>query len=1004
MNNRITQLLSVLFFLCFLQPEVYAQLGKITFDLQKDKPAKFKEKKLRSEKTGEKKFTRYRRFVQNSVTHYNYFFNASNKINGVIEKARMANHNDYSQLIPYYSYSLTNTSSQKSELDSVIYKATAGILLHDLRSDWVDNLYLLIGEAYYLRKDFDSAAMTFQFINYNLYPRKKKSEDDQLIVGSNNNARNSSLSIASKENRNFIDKAFSRAPSRNDALVWQIRTLIDMGEYAEAAGLINTLKNDPSFPQRLNAYFQEVQGYWFYQQGMYDSAIAYIEEALPNAIDLADRARREYLLAQLCEMNGKQDIASDYYDKAINHTTDPLMDIYANLNKAKMLKSKDPDEINRSIARLLRMARKDKFEPYRDIVYYSAARLALEKPDTASAKALFIRSASYNENNTSLKNKAFLALAEINYQQKNYKQAFNFYDSLQTTDSTLGDISKIEAKRNALAQVVTHINIIEREDSLQAIAALSPSDREAFLKKLSKRLKKERGIRDEEVDYAGNGVDFSNNRNQQGNVFSDTDSKGDWYFYNNSIKAKGYTEFKRVWGKRQNTDNWRINSGSPNTASQPGNNADAMKNAYADPMAPEQQLSGEKIAVETPPIQQDISVEGLLANVPLTPPLMDTSNSRIARSLFQLGKNYQTLLEDYQAAIVSYEKSLKRFPDSLYKGELYLNLSYCYRKTGNLAQSDHYKKLLLKHFGNSRFAQYALHPESFDPSKKDTAASRRYDDIYNLFIEGNFEKAISEKNRADSLYGASYWNPQLLYIQSVYYIQKREDSAAIKTLYEIMARYPNSPMKDKAGTMIDVLNRRDSIEKYLTNLQITRAGKDSQIVVYDDAKIVNNVKRPVIVHQGPVTQNTTVTPGKAEISPDKKLAPLTKNAEFIFDPNVPQYVMMVLTKVDPVYGSEARNAFSRYNSQRFYSQNIKITKDTLDADRALLIFSEFISADEAIKYRDKIKADAPSEVSWLPAQKYSFYIISAPNLELLKENKNLQSYIDLLNKKYPGKF
>ena len=1003
MNNRIAQLLSVLFFLCFLQPDVYAQLGKITIDLQKDKPVKFKEKKLRSERTGEKKFTLYRRFIQNSVTHYNYFFNANNKIDAVIERARMANQDDYSQLIPFYSYSLVNTSSQKSELDSVIYKATAGVLLHDLRSDWVDNLYLLIGEAYYLRKDFDSASMTFQFINYNLFPRKKKSADDQLVVGSNTNAGSSSLSIASKEDRNLVDKAFSRAQSRNDALVWQIRTLTDMGEYAEAAGLINTLKNDPSFPERLNAYFQEVQGYWFFQQEMYDSAIGYIEEALPNAIDLADAARREYLLAQLYEMNDEQDIASDYYDKAIKHTTDPLMDIYANLNKAKMLKSKDRDEIDRSIARLLRMARKDKFDLYRDIVYYSAAELALEKPDTASAKALFIRSTFYNQDNISLKNKAFLTLAEINYQQKNYKQAFNFYDSLQTADSTLGDIAKIEARRNALAQVVTHINIIEREDSLQAIAALSPADRDAFLKKLSKGLKKERGIDDEDADYAGNGVDFFNTRNQQGNIFSDTDSKGDWYFYNNSLKSKGYTEFKRVWGKRQNTDNWRRNSGSQNIASQPGNNPDAMKNAYGDPMAPEQQLSGEKISVQTP-IQQDISVEGLLANVPLTPPLMDTSNSRIARALFQLGKNYQSLLEDYHAAIEAYENSLKRFPDSLYEGELYMNLSYCYRKIGNLAQSDHYKNLLLKRFDNSRFAQYVLHPESFDPSKKDTAASHRYDDIYNLFIEGNFEKAISEKKMADSLYGTSYWNPQLLYIQSVYYIQKREDSMAIKTLYEIMARYPNSPMKDKAGTMIDVLNRRDSIEKYLTNLQITRASEDSQIVVYDDARIVNNVKRPAVVQQGPVTQNTTITPGKAEISPDKKLAPLTKNAEFIFDPNVPQYVMMVLSKVDPVYESEARNAFSRYNSQKFYSQNIIVTKDTLDAERTLLIFSEFVSADEAIKYRDKIKADAPSEVSWLPAQKYSFYIISAPNLELLKENKNLQSYIDLLNKKYPGKF
>ena len=113
---------------------------------------------------------------------------------------------------------------------------------------------------------------------------------------------------------------------------------------------------------------------------------------------------------------------------------------------------------------------------------------------------------------------------------------------------------------------------------------------------------------------------------------------------------------------------------------------------------------------------------------------------------------------------------------------------------------------------------------------------------------------------------------------------------------------------------------------------------------------------------------------------------------------------MVLTKVDPVYSSEARNAFNRYNAQSMTTNQIIITKDTLDSARTLLVFSQFIDADEAIKYREKIKQAAPSEISWLPTQKYTFYIISDANLELLKENKNLQSYIDLLNKKYPGKF
>ena len=296
----------------FLSPVAFAQLGKITIDLAKDKPTKFKTKTLKSEKTGQKKFTVPRKIIQNTVSHYNYYFNANNKINEVIERARLSNKDVYYKLLPFYSYSLKNTATQASELDSVIYKATAGILLHDLRSAWVDNFYLLIGKAYLLKQDFDSASMSFQFINYNLYPRKKKFPDqysdnaDQVIVGSNVGGSNT-VSIANKENSTILTKAFSLPPSRNDALVWQIRTLIEMEEYADAAGLINTLRNDMNFPSRLKADLEEVNAYWFYKQGIYDSAASHLENALSNASDIQDKARSEYLLAQLFELTKKPD-------------------------------------------------------------------------------------------------------------------------------------------------------------------------------------------------------------------------------------------------------------------------------------------------------------------------------------------------------------------------------------------------------------------------------------------------------------------------------------------------------------------------------------------------------------------------------------------------------------------------------------------------------------------------------------------------------------------------
>ncbi len=1014
MNNRIVKAISILFFSFLFFLPVHAQLGKITIDLEKDKPEKFKTKTLKSEKTGEKKFTLPRRFIQNTVSHYNYFFNANNKINEVIERARLSNKDDYAKLLPFYGYSLTNTAAQNSELDSVIYKATAGILLHDLRSDWVDNLYLLIGKAYYLRQDYDSASQTFQFINYNLYPRKKK-VDDQLIVGSNDNGATQALSISSKEDRNIIEKAWSRPPSRNDALVWQIRTLIEMKEYGDAAGIINTLQNDPAFPGRLDPALEEMSAYWFYNQQMYDSAIVHLDNSLPNTIDMADRARREFLLAQLNEVNKNLDTASDYYDKAIRHTTDPLMDIYANLNKAKMLKSKDSAEIDRSIAVLLHMAKKDKYDLYRDIIYFSAADLAIQKPDTAAAIFYFRKSIFYNELNVSYKNRAFLNLAEISYNKKDYKNAFAYYDSLQTGDTTLGDLTQIRDRRNALAKIVENLTVIEREDSLQLIAAMSPADRDAFIKKLSKKLRKDRGIKDADANYTNSAADFFDTKNAAPDLFNVTDTKGDWYFYNASLKSKGYAEFKRVWGKRSNVDNWRrLSSGdgltkiaNPSIKNLNGTSGDPLGNGDPDQVtnidANGNPLPGNESPLPATPYQNDVSVEGLLYNVPLTKELMDVSKNKVSKSLFQLGKNYQNLLEDYPAAIDAYQQSLQRFPDSLYAGELYMNLSYCYRKTGDVQKADYYKNLVLSNFGKSKFAQYITHPDALNPTKKDTAATRRYQEIYNLFIEGNFEEATKQKQNADSVYGANYWNPQLLYIESMYYIHQRQDSVATGILNQIINQYPGSALKEKAATMIDVLQRRSSIEGYLSNLTIERAKEDSQIVVYDSAMISKGVF-PAIKNEKVKTKEQLVTAEKAVLNPEKKLPPPVSNGTFTFDPLTPQYVVMLLNKVDPVYSNEAKNAFVRYSREKFRLLNLEITKDTLDTERTLLVFTQFENADAAISFMDKIKKDAPSEVSWLPADKYSFYIISSTNLDLLKGNKNLANYLELLNKKYPGKF
>lgn len=1006
------------FIVIFLTPVAFGQLGKITIDLEKDKPVKYKTKILKSEKTGQKKFTLPRKVIQNTVSHYNYYFNANNKIKDVIERARLSNNEVYYKLLPFYSYSLKNTASQASQLDSVIYKATAGILLHDLRSSWVDNFYLLIGKAYLLKQDFDSASMTFQFINYNLYPRPKKlppqysDNDEQTIVGSNLNNSTKTISIANKENGNVLTKIFEQQPSRNDALVWQIRALIEMNEYADASGLINTLHNDINFPSRLKPALEEVNAYWFYKQGIYDSAASHLQHALENASDIQEKARSEYLLAQLYQITGNRTRASEFYNKAITHTTDPLLDIYANLSDAKMYDTSGLNEIDKSIAHLLRMAKRDKFETYRNIIYYSAGELALEKPDTATALFFITKSLSYEAQDVSFKNKSFLKLADINFIRKNFKAAYAYYDSLQAGDSSIVDIAQILERKSALSKIVYQINIIEREDSLQKIALMTPAVREAFIKNLAKKLKKERGIKDDDNLNTSPSSVFENSKNVTSDIFAANNTKGDWYFYNASVKGRGNSEFRSKWGRRQNIDNWRRISG--NQSSDNNANSANLKNAVDNNnIKAGIDNSGDVDAISSNTddalqfadanVTTDISYEGLLEAVPTTAEKLIISNTLLANALFQLGKLLQSNLEDYSSAIKTYESSLKRYADSLYGGELYMNLSYCYQKLGDNSKASYYKNLVITKFAQSKFAKFINNPKATPATAKNPQATKKYESIYNLFIEGNFEKALQEKKAADSLYANNYWTPQLLYIESVYYIKQKQDSAAINVLNDIVTTYPGSPLKNKAERMIDVLQRRSEIEGYLRNLTIERA-KEDETVVIDDTPVrkqsVNQkpeaVKKDAV--QKPDTAAMVSTPPKNNVPP-----PLV-NTSFNFVPASPQFIVMLLDKVDPVYVSEARNAFIRYNREKFSKENIEIIKEVVDKDKSLLVFRQFADAATAVTYADKIKKDAAVEVSWLPVNKYSFFIISDANLQLLKANKDVQSYIKVLHNAMPDKF
>ncbi len=989
------------------------------FRLPLVKPKKYENKTLGSEKTEDKKFTLPRKVYQGMVTHYNFYYNATKKINAILERAKLSHKDDYTELLPFYNYSTTITSADSTELDSVIFKATAGIVLHDLRNSYIDNMYLLIGQSYFYWQKFDSAYRIFQFINYNFFPKGK--DEYFIVVGANNRATGGNLNIATKEDNSFLQRAFTQPPSRNDALIWLARTYAEDSLFAEAYSLVNLLRKDALFPKRLHNKLDEIQAYVFYQNEQWDSCAYFLQKALPVAENKTDLARWEYLLGQLYTKTHQPALASTYFNKAKSHTTDPVLYIHARIYEAQLLRTESSNAVSETLSDLIRLSKKERFDGYEDILYYSAAGMALEQGDTAKAQNLLLKSVSYTTENLSTKNKAFIKLADIYYRQSNYAAASNALDSVNYSDPEISkESAKLQIRKDLLHELVKQINIVKQQDSLKAVAKMPENEMNAYLKALVKKIRKQRGLK-EEASY-GTAVYNTSNTDANTTLFTTTGTGNSWYFYNAQQKTNGFSEFKAKWGNRPNVDNWRRQTAVERIAGQT-QNQNTTNNPTAD-VADVNNIS-----------EDNLTVEGLKSNLPLTDEKILQSNKKIAEALFEQGQIYKNQLEDYEQAANVFEEIWKRFGNYEKEQEVLFELYFCHNKAGHKEKAAFFLNELKKKYPAGEMVNIITNAQNPSAIKKDVKTAA-YEKIYNQFISGNFTEALTQKKIADSLFGPSYWTPQLLYIEALYHIKQKNDSAAIVSLTNIEQSFPGTPMAEKASVMKDVVSRRNEIETYLTNTNIVRES-DSVYIPFDDGPLVNktnqqvakdssgkitigklpqqrdDLKKPQIMVQktgvekedknqaGPISIGNKP---KLDTTSIKPLKDTKIEMVYVYTPNEPYVVMMYFDQVDPVYISESRNAFQRYNSSSHSGENIRISTTDNDIQFSFLDMGPFADVTTSLSYMEELQKNAKQIVPWLPTAKYNFIIISTRNLEMLKTRKNMEEYRQFIRQYVKDKF
>ncbi len=775
-----------------------------TVNLYGKKPAQYSERMLISEKSGETGFSNSKHFFQNMFTHFNYEFNINQKVNEIIDRAKLLHKDDYSQLLSFYNYSFDDTKNDKIQIDSIMYKVAAGVLLHDLRNDWVDNIYILMGKTFLLKHDFDSAGYVFQYVNYAWAP---KDDGYDIPIGSNISNDKGIFTISTIERKKDIYYKFrlQTAPSRNESFLWRTRTYLEQDRIAKADALMAILKADAYFPQRLQTPLYEMEAYSYYKKHQWDSSAYNLMKALDDADGPLETARWEYLIAQMLHLAGDNDsLAAKYFEKSIVHTTDPLMEVFARLSLVDINSQDKGYTLQNSIDELYRMARKDKFANYRDVIYYVAGKLEKQNHNNKSAinalqKGLYY----YNPDNSDQKKKTFLLLADTYFENRDYRHAHDYYDSIvgMSWMSSI-DSGRVAERKPVLKLIVDNLDKIDKQDSLQHVANLSDADRRSLIKKVLKRLRKEQGVKEEEaIDF---GLEDVQDNSIPATLFNST--PGEFYFNNPQLVATGVREFKAKWGSRPNADNWRRQEAFTKTPPPPSN-PDATPgdmNMVAGSDVVDDIKPADKQAVDSERVE--LTYEGMMRLLPLLRSQKVKSDSIIANAMFNNGVIFQKNLREYLAAIYSYEPFVKRFPEHKDIEQATYNLIFCYHQLGLEYLADSIGSYLKSNYPKGAFTADLLNPHKKDLVADDTTLV--YQKIYDQFVEEKYDEAKVAKDAADKKYGSSHWTPQLLLIESVHYIKQEDDFKAINKLELAKAKVPNTPLAEKAQRMIDYLRLR----------------------------------------------------------------------------------------------------------------------------------------------------------------------------------------------------
>lgn len=726
-------------------------------------------------------------------------------------------------------------------------------------------------------------------------------------------------------------------PSRPEAIVWMAKSLIELGNYADAKSMISYGKALRKLTKKQRRAFYLIDAYYNLRRNDYSPAIDELETAMLYFKKKKDRAYYEYILAQLYQMNHQPADAVDYFVKAGKHTKSEDLNLFAKIQLAKLY-SDYPDLADQDIVKMLtKLIRFGKNKDYADQVLFTIANYYYHQNDTTNAITYLGKSITKSTNNKEQKGLSFLRLGEIYYEKELYAQATIYYDSaIVYLPKTIEHYDQIIARETVLNDLSLHIKIIKEQDSLQRLGKMKPKELEKYLADIAEQKEKE----EKKKARFSSDIGSNNFAPSSTTTIDNAISNGLWYFYNPETKSKGYNEFIRIWGNRKLEENWRRSSKTgffdDNTTS---TNTDII-----DSSSTITKLKKNATANQT--------TDSL--KIPKKPEDFMKSDNKIANALFGIGEIFKNKLNNIPKSKQAFDELIRRFPNSEFDAiaHYYEYLIYKEQNLNGLAQKE--KDYILDNYPMSEVAE-ALNnigkPKVIDTTVE--TPEKLYDKTYQLFQTGNYEQVIKNKFIAKKLYPGAKQLPQFDFLEAVSLGKLKMYDQYKTALSDIVMKAKDGEIKNKAQ------------EYLIAYIQFERNLKDTTIQI-------GGINSPFI------TKDTLYEK---------------------FEMDTTDLLILVQLKDSYLKISTIVESIKSFNSKYFNTQKIKISPMFMNGFGILQMkkFENFISAK---KYYDKITEKPDEAIGKANVEKANFYIISPANFKLIKTIKDFDSYIEYYKDNY----